>query len=273
MFLRLLSIFALLLTVLVTRTAAQAPVSSPTPSQLFNEQGISIEFRVSPIRRDGKTVSGVKAGEEATVNFKITSGATPLTSLRPVVWIDQRHGIQRPAPKECREKVQAFLQASFAKRPTLDLNGYFVLTLNQEPNISVIDPLSGFGGSKLYNLIALPGSGEDWVMSANQERLYVSIPSVNQIAVIEIATWKSIATIEAGTKPARVALQNDGRYLWVGNGDGGVTVIDTTTLKVVTIIKTGSGPHEVAFTDDDQFAFVSNQQDATVSIIDMRKLA
>lgn len=272
MVLRLFAIATLLLALFVVHTAAQspAPKSSPTPSQTVNEQGLSIEFRVSPLRREGKPVSGVTAGEEATVNFKIASGATPLTSLRPVAWIDQRRGPQRPEAKECREKVQAFLQSSFAKRPTLDLNAYFVLTLNEEANISVIDPLSGFGGSKLYNLVALPGPGEDWVMSANQARLYVSIPSINQIAVIDIPTWKSIATIDAGTKPARVALQNDGRYLWVGN-DGGVTLIDTSTHKVVTHIKTGAGHHEIAFTDDDGFAFVSNAKDATVSIIDMRK--
>jgi YVTN family beta-propeller protein len=273
MVLRLFVIVTLLI-VLVVPTVGQtpAPKGSPTPSQLFNEQGLSIEFKVSPLPHEGKATDGVTAGEEARVNFKITSGTTPLTSLRPVVWIDQRHGMQRPEPKECREKVQAFLQTSFARRPTLDLNAYFVLTLNQEPNISVIDPLFGFGGSKLYNLVELPGSGEDWVMSANQERLYVSVPSVNQIAVIDIPTWKSIGTIEAGVKPMRVALQNDGRYLWIGN-DGGVALLDTSTLKVVTQIKTGAGNHEIAFTDDDRLAFVSNTQDGTVSIVDMRTLA
>ena len=61
----------------------------------------------------------------------------------------------------CREKVQAFLQPSFSSRPTLDLNAYFILALNNELNISVIDPLSGFGGSKLYTLIPLKSPGED----------------------------------------------------------------------------------------------------------------
>ena len=115
------------------------------------------------------------------------------------------------------EKIQQFLQPSFSKRPTVDLNSYFVLALNHEPNISVIDPLSGFGGSKLYTLIPLSSSGEDWVMSADKKRLYVSMPLVNQVAVIDLLTWKLIANIDAGMKPTRVALQHDGRYLWVGN--------------------------------------------------------
>jgi YVTN family beta-propeller protein len=252
---------------------SKTPAPAPTP-QILNAQGVSIEFAVSA--RGGHT--GVMAGEEAAIGFKITgtNGSVPLTNLRPVAWIDQRQGSETSPPKECREKVQAFLQTSFSKRPTLDLNAYFVLTLNQEANISVIDPLSGFGGSKLYNLIALASPGEDWVMRSEQDRLYVSMPAVSQVAVIDVSTWKTVTTIDAGMKPMRVALQNDGRFLWVGNdgeSDSGVTVIDTSTLKVAAQIKTGAGHHEVAFTDDDRFAFVTNKQDGTVSVIDMRKLA
>ena len=263
-------IFTVLLVTQCVQVFAQESKPAPTP-QVLNAQGVSIEFNVSPLR--GRA-PGIKAGEEGTVRFKIsgTNGGVPLSNLRPVAWIDQRPGKQLSDAKECREKVQAFLQTSFSKRPALDLNAYFILTLNQEPNISVIDPLSGFGGSKLYNLIALPSPGEDWVMRLDQNRLYVSMPAINQVAVIDMATWKVVANIDAGMKPARVALQNDGRYLWVGD-ESGVTVIDTSTLKVAAQLKTGAGHHEIAFTDDDRFAFVTNKQDGTLSVIDTRNLA
>src|SRR5215203_1759612 len=217
-------IFSLLLIASVVQVFAQdnkkpapPPKTAPSP-QSVNAQGISIQFSVAP-RSRRVTAPGLMAGEEGQVGFKIsgTNGSAPLSNLRPVAWIDQRPGKDPSDAKECREKVQAFLQASFAKRPTLDLNAYFILTLNDEPNISVLDPLSGFGGSKLYNLIPLAASGEDWVMSTDQTRLYVSMPSVNQVAVIDIPTWKPIANIDAGMNPTRVALQHDGRYLWVGN--------------------------------------------------------
>jgi YVTN family beta-propeller protein len=233
--------------------------------QVFTEQGVSIEFSV---------VTKPIAGEEATVRFKITgtNGNVPLTNLRPVAWIDQRGSAQAPTARECREKVQQFLQASFAKRPTIDLNAYYVLALNNEPNISVIDPLSGFGGSKLYTLIPLKSPGEDWALSANNKRLYVSMPLVNQVGVVDVPSWKVISNIDAGPKPARVALQHDGRYLWIGN-DGGVAVIDTVASKLVAQIKTGAGEHAIAFNDDDSLAFVTNKDSGTVSLIDIRKLA
>ncbi len=239
--------------------------------QTFNAQGISIEFTAT---RATKAVKQVVAGEEATVRFKITgnNGAVPLTNLRPVAWLDQRQTKEPLSPRECREKVQSFLQPSFSKRPTIDLNAYFILALNNEPNISVIDPLSGFGGSKLYTLIPLKSSGDDWVLTSDNKRLYVSMPQVNQVAVIDIPTWKVIANIDAGNAPTRIALQHDARYLWVGN-DSGVTVIDTSTNKVAAQLTTAAGPHDIAFSDDDRLAFLTNTDAGTLSVIDIRKLA
>jgi YVTN family beta-propeller protein len=266
-------------------TPAPSPVSTnvgppPGARQIYRTEGISVEFNVTPASSDHGGNGELQAGSEATASFKIvdTNSGKALSNLRPAAWIDQRQGAQAPAAKECREKIQAFLQPSFAKRPTIDLNSYFILALNHEPNISVIDPLSGFGGSKLYTLVALPSSGEDWVMSADRKRLYVSMPQVNQVAVVDIASWKVVANINAGAKPTRVALQQDGRYLWIGNDgasekESGITVIDTVALKVVAQINTGKGHHELAFNDDDSAAYVTNQQDGTLSVIDVRKLA
>jgi YVTN family beta-propeller protein len=234
--------------------------------QTFTAQGIYVEF----------TATHPVAGEEMKIQFKITdTNGAVLSSLRPVAWIDQRQPNQTLDARVCREKVQAFLQPSFSSRATLDLNAYFILALNNEPNISVIDPLSGFGGSKLYTLIPLKSPGEDWVLTEDNKRLYVSMPQVNQVAVIDIPTWKVIANVDAGATPTRVALQHDERYLWAGNDSdtaSGVTVIDTTTNKVAAQLKTGLGHHEIAFTDDDRFAFITNKQTGTLSLVDIRSL-
>src|SRR5688500_12545550 len=79
-------------------------------------------------------------------------------------------------------------------------------------------------------------------------------------------------------KPARVRLQPDERYLWVGNDatapneQSGVTVIDATTLKVVAQLSTGKGHHEIDFSSDNRFAFITNEEDGTLSVIDIPKL-
>lgn len=254
-----------------TKTTAPKPAATP---QTFTAEGISVEFSVQPVRSAEPI-----ANEEATVRFKIsgTNGRVPLSNLRPVAWVDQRASQQISDARACREKVQSFLQSSFTKRPTVDLNAYFILALNNEPNISVIDPLSGFGGSKLYTLIVLKSPGEDWVLSRDNKRLYVSMPAVNQVAVIDVPTWKVIANVDAGVKPSRLVLQHDGRYLWVGNNgdamnESGVTVIDTVANKALGHIRTGLGHHEIALNDDDTFAFVTNKDSEYVSVIEVRKL-
>lgn len=270
-------VLLLLTTAFVDVWAQETKPPRLASTQIFTAEGISIEFNVQSVRSSSTEPI---AGEEATVSFKITgtNGGVPLSSLRPVAWIDQRATKEPSGPRECREKVQSFLQSSFTKRPTLDLNSYYILALNNEPNISVIDPLTGFGGSKLYTLIALKSPGEDWVMTNDHKRLYVSMPLVNQIAVIDVPTWKVIANVEAGARPTRVRLQRDGRYLWIGNDaatpeSSGVTVFDTVSNKVVAQLKTGAGHHEIVLNDDDSLAFVTNKEAGTLSVVDVRKLA
>lgn len=248
--------------------------------QRYTREGIAVELSVEPLAQ-GKAVGGAQLleGTEATVRLKITdtTGGKSLTNLRPAAWIKFRQQAEAQNEKGCREKVQSFLQASFGDRPDIDLNSYFVLALNQEPNISVIDPLGGFGSSKLYTLISLSSPGEDWIMSGDKKRLYVSMPLVNQVAVVDTATWKVITNVDAGANPARLALQHDERYLWVGNdnaegANGGITVIDTTKLQAAAQLNTGAGHHEIAFTDDDRYAFITNKQAGTLSVIDVRQL-
>jgi len=244
-------------------------------SQTYTQEGISVDFSVAGQGKKGEPV----AGTEATVRFKIVdANGRALSSLRPAAWIDRRAAGQITDARQCHEKIQSFLQPAFNRRPEMSLNAYYILALNKEPNISVIDPLSGFGGSKLYTLVPLLESGEDWAMSSDKKHLYVSMPAANRVAVIDTGSWKVLSNIDAGAKPTRAVLQNDNKYLWVSNEatepqNGGVTVIDTSSGKVAATIKTGSGPHEITFTQNDSAAFVTNKADGTLSVIDVRKLA
>ena len=249
---------------------SQVKTSPTDAAQNFTQEGVSVDFTVDSAAGKGKAM----AGTEATVQFKIvdTNSGRALSSLRPTAWIDRRTPGQITDARQCREKIQSFLQPGFNRRPEFDLNSYFILTLNREPNISVIDPLSGFGGSKLYTLVPLLEAGEDWVMTADKKRLYVSMPAANRVAAIDTGSWKVVSNIEAGTKPTRTVLQNDDKYLWVSN-DSVVTVIDSVSGKVAATIKTGRGPHEIAFTNNDSTAFVTNKADGTLSVIDIQKLA
>ena len=251
------------------RSAAK---TSPKASvaQKVVEQGIAIEFTLDP---EKEKLLKPMAGEDSIVKFKVTdtTTGTPVKGLNLSVWMSLRAGDKAPDMKQCRERIQSFIGGTLRERPDVDLNSYYILALNESPDISVIDPLLGFGGSKLLTLVMLKSPGEDWVLTRDGARLFVTLPLVNQVAVIDTRTWKVLTYVDTGVRPTRIALQPDQNYLWVTN-DGGVTVIDAVTLKMAAQVVTGAGNHEAVISGDNRFAFISNQESGTLSIIDVRKL-
>jgi YVTN family beta-propeller protein len=276
---RWLIVLALVLlnsTAIVSAQGKQVGSKLPAP-QTYSGPDASIEFIVAPAAQSSSP--GLMAGTEAVVRFKIidTKTGKPLSNLRPSTWLDLRDTPELLTATECRNKVSGFLAGSFSKRPTVDLNSYLILALNKEPNISVIDPLSGFGSSKLRSLISLPAPGQDWVMSRDKKQLFVSMPTIGKVSVFETGSWKILSTIDALAHPGRLRLSNDGKYLWIANNsdkaaDSGVTVVDTASSKVAAQLQTGLGRHEIVFDDNNHFAFVTNKTDGTLTVIDARRL-
>ncbi|HEX6731906.1 MAG TPA: YncE family protein [Pyrinomonadaceae bacterium] len=251
--------------------------TGPVFPQKIVEQGIAIELTMDAPEKKAR----IRAGEDVNVKFKVTdtTTGTPVKGLGLSAWISRRADDDKEiSPEKCHEKIQSYLGGTIRARPDVDLNSYYVLALNKSPDISVIDPLLGFGGSKLLTLVMMKSPGEDWVLTRDGERLFVSLPLINQVAVIDTRTWKVKEYVDTGIRPTRVALQPDQKYLWVAN-DGnkgeasGVTVIDAATLKVAAQIPTGTGHHEIVVSGDNRFAFISNEESGTVSIIDVRTLA
>lgn len=254
---------AILSLILINAAAAFAQ-----QSQKIVEQGIAVEYSAEPQNPNAK----LRAGEDVNIKFKVTdtTTGTPVKGLNLSAWLSL--GAATDAA-QCKQKIQSFLTGSMRARPEVDLNSYYILALNKSADISVIDPLLGFGGSKLLTLIMMKSPGEDWVLTADREKLFVTLPLVNQVAVIDTRSWKVVTYIDAGIKPTSIALQADQKYLWIGNdGDGKVTVIDVGTLKVAAQIPTGAGRHEIVVTADNRSAFISNREAATVSVIDVAKL-
>jgi len=261
-----------------TATTPTAPKpAEPSGPQKIVTQGLEVEFTIEPVTPAGESKAGLMEDQDALVRVRVTDTATrsPLAGVRPTIWMTQRQG-ERATPEQCKEKIKTFLQGSLRARPDVDLNSYYLLALNSEPNISVIDPLLGFGGTKLVTLIMLQDPGEDWVLTADQERLFVSMPAANKVAVVDTNTWKVVADVETGARPVRLALQPDEKYLWVGTDEGaesGVTVIDAATFKPVARVSTGAGHHELALSGDSRVAFVTNRDAGTLSVIDVLKLS
>jgi YVTN family beta-propeller protein len=249
-----------------------------TAIQRVVQRGVAVEFSMTPVQESGRPDGELREGDDVVFRLKVTDATTggALPNVRPAAWLTARANGGAKDERAIVKKVAGFVRGGRDSKPDLDLNAYYVLTLNDDATISVVDPLFGFGGTKLLTLIPLKGVGDDWAITDDHSRLFVSIADVGKVAVINTSSWSVVAEIELETKPGRVVLQPDEHYLWVAeaqaNTDSGVTVIDTRTLKPAARIATGLGRHEIAFGPDNRLALVTNAGSGTVSVIDVRTL-
>ena len=256
----------------------QAGARSAAQANKIIREGIAIEFQMQALESGKTAPRQFQEGDDVTFRFHITdtTGGTPLSGVYPAAWMDLKPRSEARVPGACQQKVEAFVGGSLLAPPELDLNVYYVLALNNDATISVVDPLFGFGTTKLLDIVFLESPGLDWALTPDQRTLFVSMPDSDQVAVVETASWNVVSNIGIGTRPARVALQPDARFLWVGHGAGaepsGVAVIDVREAAVVKDIATGEGHHEIAFSDDNRYAYVSNEEAGTLSVIDIRSL-
>jgi YVTN family beta-propeller protein len=262
--------------VVVTSLVAVHAGADKTPavtSQVVRE-GLAIDFEIGPADRPSASV--LREGETAAVAFTIRDAGSrsPIPNLSPAAWLTLARSDPDAPRARCSDQARNALSPTFLARPEVDLNAYYVLALNADATITVVDPLFGFGGTKLLALVPLASPGEDWALTADQNRLFVSMPAAGRVAVVDTRSWTVVAGIETGGAPGRLALQPDEGYLWVARpgAEGGVTAIRLDTLRVAARIETGRGPHQLAFSDDNRFALVGNGDAGTVSIVDVRSL-
>ena len=267
----------LTLAVAVAVLAAAAPAAGAEDGRRLVRDGVAVDFTLT---RPGESGT-VREGEVAEVRFAMTDASTgrPVAGLKPAAWMDMAGVVAGRAGEEraCKDKVALYLQGSVGIRPLVDLNSYYLVLMNRDSSLSIIDPVvSMTGNTSLLASVVLKRPGGDWTRARDGRRLYVSMPRAGEVAVVDTETFKLVASIPAGEAPLRLAVQPDGRYLWVANdaaeGTGGVTVIDTATLAKAGAVPTGKGHHELAFSSDGGRALVTNRDGGTVSVVDVGTL-
>ena len=244
----------------------------------FTRDGMVVEFTVKPAMRDsGK----VLAADWADVQFRIKDANTgaPITGRYPAAWMDlsQVWEARGEGPLTCRDRVSTYMKGIVGLRPMIDLNSHYLMVMNRDASITVIDPAVGISGlTNMFAQINLERPAADWAKSADQKRMFVTMPKAGKVAVVDTEVFKVTGSIDAGDEPTRTLLQADQRYLWVGNNGSaeksGVTAIDTSSLKPVAFIATGKGHHELALSDDDRYLFVTNRDEGSVSVVNVRSL-
>ena len=239
------------------------------PAAEVEREGIVVALELEDLDGDGV----LREADDVLVRVHVTDSntGTPLTGLYPAAWMAALESDETNDQKGCQQKVEEFVGGSILYQPELDLNVYYVLALNDDSTISVVDPLFGFGGTKLLAMIGLPSPGEDWVLGPDETRLYVTAPEAGKLVIADTTNWTRRNVVDVGERPGALAMQTDGGYLWVAVEDG-VVAFDVRTEAVAKRIPTGPGPHALVLAEDDRRLVVANGGGNTVSVIDTGSL-
>jgi YVTN family beta-propeller protein len=258
--------------------ASEASGGEAADPNRISRNGVIVEMAVRPVEGSG----AVKAADWADVSFRISDAGTgqPIKGSYPAAWIDLAEAWEARGnrPMGCRERVANYMRGIVGMQPMIDLNSHYVVVMNRDASISVIDPTVGITGiTNLFTQINLERPGADWAKTGDHKRLFVTMPLANKVARVDTDSFKVSGNVSAGSAPTSIVLQGDERYLWVGNdadeaAASGVTVIDTETFEAVKFIATGRGHHQITLSDDSRYAFVSNREQGTVSVIDVARL-
>lgn len=202
----------------------------------------------------------------------------PLDNWNLGVWLDSEISPLSGAVPVCSQRVARFLSGNLLNRPLLDLTGYFVLTLDRDGGVSVLDPSVSFAGkSSLLTRVKLDSAGFDWVKTSDDRRLFVALPETREVAMIDLQTFKLLRRVTLGGRPSRLALMPGDRQIWIGQsgpdaGDSWISVLDAHNGDVLASFPAPAGHHEFAFNTRDGRVFVSSRNDGAIQAIDSQSL-
>lgn len=124
-------------------------------------------------------------------------------------------------------------------------------------------------GMKLTTKLNAGSDPEEFALSRDGKRIYISNEDVKTASVINIASAKVETIIPVGLEPEGVATTLDGKQFYVTcEASGEIFVIDTAGYKVVTHFKINGRPRSVDFLPDAAIGFIPSESAGELNIVD-----
>lgn len=229
-----------------------------------------------PILAQGQTsqtyqvfVSNERSGDITVINgsdFKV-AGTIPV-GKRP-------RGIQ--ASPDGKTVYVAMSGTPIAAPPQLDAQGNPIFRRgsdDDDDNAGADKSADGIGvvdvaQKKLTGKISAGSDPEEFSLSKDGTRLYVSNEDVKTASVINIASGKVEHIILVGQEPEGVATTPDGKQFYVTCEAGGeIFVVDVATYKTVGQFKVNVRPRSVDFLPGAGIGFIPSESFAQLNVID-----
>ena len=131
--------------------------------------------------------------------------------------------------------------------------------------IAVVDVAT----NKVSRRIAAGSDPEEFALSKDGTRIYISNEDSKSATVINIAAQKLEHIIPVGAEPEGVSTTPDGRFFFVTCEAGGdVFVVDTTSYAAVGQFKVEGRPRSLDFNADGSLGFVASESVGQLNVID-----
>ncbi len=237
------------------------------PSMETVEQGgVAVSLRFDNLA-DGAAQAEIRLSEAAS--------GRALSGAQPAAWLLARRSEAVASERSCEDKAAALVSGSLGARADVDLNGYRLLTLNQDNTLAFINPHVGLQNSKLESIVQLPATGHDIVAAPRWQRLFVSLRDAGSVAVVDLSERRLLRVLSTGpgSQPTRLALDEDAQRVWVGlDGSDQVLALDASTGVEMGRVQVGQGLHTLALAPGLPWLFVTNSASNSVTLIDKNRL-
>ncbi|MEO9101774.1 MAG: YncE family protein [Burkholderiaceae bacterium] len=237
------------------------------PPERMEQGGIAVSLSIA---------SGDAGGAVARIDLTDAASGIPIRGARPAAWMLRRRSEQVANEQSCEDKARTLVGGSIGSRADVDLNGWRLVTLNQDGTVAFINPFVGIRNSKLESIVQLPALGHDWVWMPRTQRLFVTLRDAGLVAVIDTISRRLVRTISTGdgSLPTRIVADPGNARVWVGlDGSAALVALDAGSGTQVARVAVGRGLHVLAMHTDAASLFATNSESDSVSIVDRNTLA
>jgi len=250
----------------------------------FNPHGLTVIDTATeePVQRIGlKSAWLGMAWSHDGKKFYVSGGNAfhaPHPTVAPIYVFDYANGRLSEGPAEWREALPGneIYWSGLAMHPKKNL--LYAANRGADPkhgHVTIFDTETG----QVTGTIAVDVSPYELKFNAEGSMLYVSNWGSANVAFIDTASGKVVATVPTGGNPNDMALGNDGR-LYVSNGnENTVTVIDTAKRQAIETVNVGPTTHAppgstsnaLALDAKNNMLFVANADNNCIAVVNVKE--
>jgi DNA-binding beta-propeller fold protein YncE len=225
------------------------------------------------ISRDGEFIYVANAnfhGDMAPSSISVVATGE-MVEVKRITTCTMPHG-SRLNPQGTKDYSACMMDDMLAEIDTrkFDVSRHFVLTAGKEMGMAG----APHGQMKMGELTCVP----TWAQPSNDgAEVYVACNKSNDLAVVEVASWKLARRFPAGNGVYNLAMTKDGRLVATNKRGQSVSVFDPKTGKELARLPTKRKVvHGAVVTPDNRYAFISVEgvgaEPGTVEVIDLDSL-